>query len=695
MSAAKKAGDEGKNDQQRPWSRDAEDELKFRVPRTWKCIVCCEWMVAKTHGYSDTQKGKQGMEPLKGLCEPVLMQCCQKRNRSSVNVVCLPCFEQARALASDQCMWCKLKLSWARKAKASGKLIDAGILKSMHDFVSVCGIQRQPPPFDFAIDAKLADERLVEMDDVGVKRNIVNGQGTGLGLKDELESMISNLPSEHRNMYRKKLEQEKNDEDFARKMQERWGRQDQHESKPANHENAQGVPGTQVEVDSQSSSSGGRKIVNIIDIDELDDGKDIFSVLDMKTRVGRSAANHTRMGGEGRSNQTITDLTSIPPAGEYAASKMLPRKIKRRIRPARGGETISLKTITRKIQDSLSAAQSLNSRSSPSADRGLEKILMAVKRHYLLLSKKANEQQKYLSKLKDEGVLKAMRSLSERHTNVKLQKISKDLLSYLASNGDESNFVTSGAGSSGSGAGASSSVRVDLSVVSEGGSAGVGASEGAGAGLASKLVRKRKRQPDLLHEGKEVPRTPSFSRGKKVVHLRGSGGIVDLISSDDEEIDDVIIESRKSKVVDIVWRERERSKGSPSLLASLPKSPDYTEAATHLSLMFSQQSQHDSDNSNTDNSLPPVSRAAIWGALRMHGGNLDDAAMMLIKWQADSPQLLRELEGSGAEAIHSAGRKGSSPPAAKIFDPARFWECSCGRIQAKTVLRCSCGEVKT
>ena len=78
----------------------------------------------------------------------------------------------------------------------------------------------------------------------------------------------------------------------------------------------------------------------------------------------------------------------------------------------------------------------------------------------------------------------------------------------------------------------------------------------------------------------------------------------------------------------------------------------------------------------------------------MHGGNLNDAAMMILKWQAESPKLLKELEGSGAEAIQSAGKKGRSPPGEKAFDQDRFWECSCGRIQQHATLRCHCGEVK-
>ena len=53
----------------------------------------------------------------------------------------------------------------------------------------------------------------------------------------------------------------------------------------------------------------------------------------------------------------------------------------------------------------------------------------------------------------------------------------------------------------------------------------------------------------------------------------------------------------------------------------------------------------------------PMSRAAIWGALRMHGGNTNEAAATLFDWQAQSPALLKDLEDQGAKAIMHAGRE--------------------------------------
>ena len=158
-----------------------------------------------------------------------------------------------------------------------------------------------------------------------------------------------------------------------------------------------------------------------------------------------------------------------------------------------------------------------------------------------------------------------------------------------------------------------------------------------------------------------------------------------MISSDEDDVPDGLLgiegDTRKTGKAVAATGAAEAS--------SKTDHPDYTTAAQTLSLMFS--SPHDGGGS--DNDAAPMSRAAIWGALHMHAGNTNEAAATLFDWHAQSPALLKELEGQGAKAIVGAGREGRSPQNAKKKG-GKYWECDCGRAHLQTVLRCVCGKGK-
>ena len=191
-----------------------------------------EWLVAKTEGYNLSSE----VTPLRAMCAPVVMQCCLKHKRGSRNVVCLPCFERLtenRANENgDHCPKCKLKISsWTRRARKQGTLVNSEILSEMQHFVEECGLKRRPAPFEFALDEDVADDCLLEADDIGVRRNLVDDAGDGaLGLQEELakmeEARIKRMSKEEASAYReamaKRKAQDKSDEEFARRLQEQY-----------------------------------------------------------------------------------------------------------------------------------------------------------------------------------------------------------------------------------------------------------------------------------------------------------------------------------------------------------------------------------------------------------------------------------------------------------------------------------------
>ena len=272
----------------RPWTRDLSADgatARFRVPRFWKCSICMEWLVAKTEGYNLSSE----VTPLRSMCAPVVMQCCLKHKRGSRNVVCLPCFERLtenRANENgDHCPKCKLKISsWTRRARKQGTLVNSEILSEMQHFVEECGLKRRPAPFEFALDEDVADDCLLEADDIGVRRNLVDDAGDGaLGLQEELakmeEARIKRMSKEEASAYREAMAKGKRKTKATRNLREdsgavsgareparasaAGGRGEDHR----HNVNRKGTPGNQGEL---GKNGGGWEKAVIGRVDELD-----------------------------------------------------------------------------------------------------------------------------------------------------------------------------------------------------------------------------------------------------------------------------------------------------------------------------------------------------------------------------------------------------------------------------------------
>ena len=119
-----------------------------------------------------------------------------------------------------------------------------------------------------------------------------------------------------------------------------------------------------------------------------------------------------------------------------------------------------------------------------------------------------------------------------------------------------------------------------------------------------------------------------------------------MLSSDDDDglLDDEAADDKRNKSAAMM----------AAVAAETPcsvKHPNYTAEAQALALMFSPPC---GDRGEAD--AAQISRAAIWGALHMHGGNTNEAAATLFDWHSQSPALLKELERQGAKAIVNAGR---------------------------------------